>query len=264
MDKPPHEQEDQQGQQSWLPPQPPGPSPPIASRPDDTPRGTPVPEPPAAREQPTQPQAAQQQPAPQQAWPQYPQQQYPQPDYPQQQYSQPGYPQQPYGQPWQQYPQQQYPYGQYGWQQQGWQQPPPGYQQYGYQQYPYGQYGWQQQTWAQREPNNDPAIAALTLALCGLGLLFLSLGLSAAVVSPAAGAFAIYFGRKGMQKVDKGETGRYRGAAKAGFVLGIVTVVLSLIALAIWIAVIAENPEVFDESESGAAWAFAMLGRSHG
>jgi hypothetical protein len=256
MDEPPEEQQppqqqQQQQQQGWLPPQPPGPSAPIPPRADATPTATPVPEPPAAHEQPTQPQ-----PVPQQSWPHYPQQQYPQADYPQA-----------YGQGWQQYPQQQYPpqqyppqypYGQYG-QQPGWQQPPPGYQQH-----PYGQYGWPQQTWAQREPNNDPAIAALTLALCGLGLLFLSLGLSAAIVSPAAGAFAIYFGRKGMQKVDKGETRQYRGAAKAGFVLGIVTVVLSAIALAIWIAVIADNPEVFEESESGAAWAFAMLGRAHG
>jgi hypothetical protein len=256
MDTPPEEHE-QQPVQGWLPPQAPGPAPPIPPRADDTPTATPVPEPPAAQQQPAQPQPAAPQP-----WPQPPQQ-YPQPGHPQQpygqawqQYPQQQYPQQQY--PQQQYPQQQYPYGQYG-QQQGWQQPPPGYQQY-----PHGQYGWQQQTWAEREPNNDPAIAALTLALCGLGLLFLSLGLSAVIVSPAAGAFAIYFGRKGIQKVEKGETRQYKGAAKAGFVLGIVTVVLSLIALAIWIAVVADNPEVFEESESGAAWASAILGRSHG
>jgi hypothetical protein len=69
-------------------------------------------------------------------------------------------------------------------------------------------------------------------------------------VSPAAGGFAIYYGRKGMQKVDKGETRRYRGAAKAGFILGIVTVVLSIAAAAIWIIVIATSPEVFEESSA--------------
>jgi hypothetical protein len=251
MEKSPQEP----GAGGWLPPEPPGggqlpgqpfheppPSEPAADQPASDP---PPPPPPADRAA----QASQQttaQPTPSSPPPQPP----PAPAQPGYGtgYAPPGYGapgQQPYGygygygQPaWQPY--QQYPgYGYGGWQGQAW--TPPG-QWPAYPAYSHPSYG--------PEPDNDPAMAALTLSLSGLGLLFFSFGLSAAIVSPAAGALGIYYGRKGMQKVDRGETRRYRGAAKAGFIVGIVTVVLSIIAAAAWIAVIAADPDAFDESSA--------------
>jgi hypothetical protein len=253
MERPPQEP----GNEGWLPPEPPGggqlPGQPFDPPDSAEPPHAPASEPRASRAEPPQgaPPSPPPQSAPRQAAPAPP----PPPASPAQAqpgygYAPPGYPpppQQPYGyaygQPYygQPYYQQQYP-GQYaaGWQQQAWAPPGQWPQQPAYAHPSYGP-----------EPDNDPAIASLTLALSGLGLLFFSFGFSAAVVSPAAGAFAIYYGRKGMQKVDKGETRRYRGAAKAGFIIGVVTVVLSIVAAAIWIIVIASNPDVFDESSTG-------------
>jgi hypothetical protein len=221
------------GAQGWLPPQPPGPEqaagtePPPSPPPDRAETDPAQPSPPAPPPPPPPPPPAQPQ-------PQHPPYGYAAP--PQQQpygygygYTQPGYQQGYYAQPQQ--------YG--GWPQQYWAPPGQWPQQPAYAHPSYGP-----------EPDNDPAIASLTLALSGLGLLLFSAGFSAAIVSPAAGAFAIYYGRKGMEKVDKGETRRYRGAAKAGFILGIITVVLSIAAAAIWIIVIASDPDVFEESSA--------------
>jgi hypothetical protein len=247
MERPPQEP----GSQGWLPPQAPG-TEPAAPPPAPSPPSDPPPSPPS--EPPPSPPSGRTETDPSHPSPASPQQpQSPPPPPPPPAYAPPaaGYAQPQYGYG----PQQHQPYG-YAY----------GYGQPAYYAQPHQYGGWQQQQWAPPgqwpqqpayahpsygpEPDNDPAIASLTLALSGLGLLLFSAGFSAAIVSPAAGGFAIYYGRKGMQKVDKGETRRYRGAAKAGFILGIVTVVLSIAAAALWIIVIATNPDVFDESEA--------------
>jgi len=133
-------------------------------------------------------------------------------------------PQQHYPQPppqaWQQ------PYG-YG--------PPPGYG------YPPPQ-GWQQQppgypAWGPpppREPDNNPAVAGFVLSLVGGGLLFFFAGLST-IVSLGLSIAGIVYSRKGRARVDDGETPKHRGLAQAGFIVGIVATVLSLLATIFWI-----------------------------
>jgi hypothetical protein len=106
----------------------------------------------------------------------------------------------------------------------GWQQPPP---------------GWQQPPWGyqQREPDNGPAIAGFVLSLVAGALLVFSGGLST-VVSIGCAIAGIVLGRKGKRKVDAGETSKNRGLAQAGFIVGIVSLVLSLIATAVWVLIL--------------------------
>jgi hypothetical protein len=132
-----------------------------------------------------------------------------------------------------------------GWQQeQGWPQaqgysPPPGY---GWQQPPPAPAGWQQPPpWgyppAAREPDNGPAVAGFVLSLVGGGLLLLSAGLST-VVSLGCAIAGIIYSRKGKRKVDAGETGKNRGLAQAGYIIGIVSTVLSALATIFWVLVL--------------------------
>jgi hypothetical protein len=104
----------------------------------------------------------------------------------------------------------------------GWQQPPPGYQQppWGYGQPP--------------EPDNGSAVAGFVLSLVAGGLLLFSGGLSS-IVSIGCAIAGIIYSRKGKQKVDAGETRKNRGLAQAGFIIGIVSLVLSLLATAFWV-----------------------------
>ena len=103
------------------------------------------------------------------------------------------------------------------------QQQPPGYQQpppWGYAQ--------------PREPDNGPAVAGFVLSLVAGGLLLFSGGLSS-IVSVGCAIAGIIYSRKGKQKVDAGETAKNRWLAQAGFIIGIVSLVLSLLATAFWV-----------------------------
>jgi hypothetical protein len=144
----------------------------------------------------------------------------------------------PQPQPWQQQPAQQPPPPPgYGYQPPpgyppppppGWQQPPPppGYG-YGYAYYPP----------APPQPENGAAVAGFVTSLVAGGLLLLSGGITGPL-SAIAAPFGIHYSRKGKRAVDEGKTPKHRGLAQAGFVIGIVTLILSLIATAFWIAVI--------------------------
>ena len=148
---------------------------------------------------------------------------------------------------WQQPPPQQ------GWQQQpppgygypppppGWQPPPPGY---GYGPPPPG-YGY----YAQRpnEPDNGAAIGGFVTSLVAGSLLLLTGGLSGPI-SLIAAPFGIHYSRKGRRAVDEGKTPKHRSLAQAGFVIGIVTAVISVLAIAAWAAliVVAANEDGFD------------------
>jgi hypothetical protein len=103
------------------------------------------------------------------------------------------------------------------------QQPPPNY--------------WQPQQGPQapQPPNND-AVAGFSCAIVGISLLFFSGGLST-VVSLILGIVAIPYSRKGKRNVEEGRTPKHKGLASAGFVIGIVTIVLSTLATIGWILV---------------------------
>ena len=82
-------------------------------------------------------------------------------------------------------------------------------------------------------PNND-AVAGFTCALIGATLLFFTAGLST-IVSLILGIVAIPYSRKGQRNVAEGRTQKHRDLAKAGYVIAIVTVVLSVVATIVWI-----------------------------
>jgi hypothetical protein len=117
----------------------------------------------------------------------------------------------------------------------------------------------QQQYWgpqpgyypAYTEPGNGNALAGFILALASIALLLISAGLFAPGALPCA-ILGVVFGRKGRKAVDEGQTRKSRGLAQAGFVIGIVGIVLSVLALAGWIIAIGHDPHLFDKSSHGA------------
>jgi hypothetical protein len=76
----------------------------------------------------------------------------------------------------------------------------------------------------------------------------MSLGLFFFAALPCS-IFGIVLSRSGRRRVDAGATTKHRGLAQAGFVLGIVMLVLSLLAGAIWIALFASDPDLLDDSQ---------------
>jgi hypothetical protein len=111
--------------------------------------------------------------------------------------------------------------------------PPPGY---GYQQYAYPP----PQQWAypqQAVPDNGQAVAGFVLSLVALGLLVISAGLSS-IVSLGCAIAGIVCSRNGKKKVEAGETPKHRGLAQAGFIIGWVSLALSVLATIGWILVI--------------------------
>ena len=120
--------------------------------------------------------------------------------------------------------------------------PPPGYAPPGYQ-----QPGWQTPP-PQQPPNND-AVAGFTCGIIGATLLFFTAGLST-IVSLALGIVAIPYSRKGQRNVEEGRTPKHKGLASAGYIIGIVTIVLSVLATVTWILIFAlVDWEEIDESD---------------
>ena len=66
------------------------------------------------------------------------------------------------------------------------------------------------------------------LSVVGGALLFLSFGMSS-LVSLGCGIAGIVYSRRGRKRVDQGLTPKHRGLAQAGFVIGIITLVISAI-----------------------------------
>lgn len=83
-------------------------------------------------------------------------------------------------------------------------------------------------------PDNGQAVAGFVFALVSLGLLVISAGLST-IVSLGCAIVGIVCGRNGRRKVDAGETPKHRGLAQAGFIIGWVSLVLSILATIGWI-----------------------------
>lgn len=94
--------------------------------------------------------------------------------------------------------------------------------------------------------DNTHAVTAFSFGASGLGLFVLSAGISFLVSIPC-GIVAIIVGRRGMRAVDTGLVTEHRRYAKAGFVMGIVTVSLaSFMAVSLILAAI--FPDEFDDS----------------
>jgi hypothetical protein len=119
---------------------------------------------------------------------------------------------------------------------QTWQQPAPTWQQPQSQHWPQQQPTWHQP--APSVPGNGHAVAGFVLSIVAAALLVLSFGLSS-IVSIACASLGIVFSRKGRQNVEEGRTPKNADLARAGFIVGIVALVLTLLATAAWIAVIA-------------------------
>ncbi len=114
---------------------------------------------------------------------------------------------------------------------QGWYPPPPQPQQ----SQPWG-YGPTPQPWgyqAPPQPDNGAAVAGFSLAVAGGVLLLLTAGLSS-IVSMVCAGLGIFYSLRGRRRVDRGETPKHRSLAQAGFVTGIVTLVLAVLATAFW------------------------------
>jgi hypothetical protein len=111
-------------------------------------------------------------------------------------------------------------------------------------------------------PDNTPAVAGFVLSLVSVGLLLFSAGLSS-IISVGCSIAAIVLGRKGVKKVDAGETPKQKSLAQAAFWIGIAGLVLSVLASLAWIAIVIaiavdedtrrDFENEFDESRSIAA-----------
>jgi heme/copper-type cytochrome/quinol oxidase subunit 2 len=101
----------------------------------------------------------------------------------------------------------------------------------------------------QQPPNND-AVAGFTCGIIGVSLLFFTGGLST-IVSLVLGIVAIPYSRKGKQNVEEGRTPKHKSLASAGFVIGIVTIVLSVLATITWILIftLVDWDEIDDEDD---------------
>ncbi len=205
----------------FLPPEPPGPEPELAGRPAQQPE----PPPPPPQQQPEPPQQTYGDPPyspPQQTYGYPP----PPPGAPGQ--APPGYPPPPPGPPGQ--PPPGYPPAGYPPAPHGYQPPPPGYPyppQWGHAQGPV--------------PDNGQAVAGFVLSIVALGLLVISFGLST-IISLGCAIAGVICSRNGKRKVEAGETPKHRGLAQAGFVIGWVSVGLSILAIFAWILVFAISP----------------------
>lgn len=127
----------------------------------------------------------------------------------------------------------------------GWQPPPPGWQQP--QQPPPPGYGYGYGYYPPPEPDNGAAMAGFVTSISAGALLIVSGGLLG-IVSAIAAPFGIHYSRKGKRAVADGKTRKHRGLAQAGFIIGIITLVLSVIVTAAWVIaiVVAANNGDFD------------------
>ncbi len=101
-------------------------------------------------------------------------------------------------------------------------------------------------------PDNGQAVAGFVFSLVSLGLLVISAGLST-VVSLGCAIAGIICGRNGKRKVDAGETPKHRGLAQAGYIIGWVSLALSILATIAWIIVLIvaiNDPSSFDDSNT--------------
>jgi len=80
-------------------------------------------------------------------------------------------------------------------------------------------------------------VAGFTLAVVGAALLLFSAGISS-IVSVVCAGLGIFYSLRGRRRVDRGDTPKHRTLAQAGFVTGIVTLVLAVLATAFWLVIL--------------------------
>jgi len=71
----------------------------------------------------------------------------------------------------------------------------------------------------------------------GGALLLLSAGISS-IVSVVCAGLGILYSLRGRRRVDRGETPKHRSLAQAGFITGIVSLVLAVLATAFWLLIV--------------------------
>ncbi len=104
---------------------------------------------------------------------------------------------------------------------------------------------------AQAGADNGPAVLGFCLSISSVGLLLISGGLST-LLSVGLAIPGMLQSRKGTRRVRDGLTTRNEGLAKAGWVIGIVGLVLSVLATIFWVVIavlVATNEDVRDEFE---------------
>jgi hypothetical protein len=83
-------------------------------------------------------------------------------------------------------------------------------------------------------PGNGPAVTGFVFSVVGLSLLVLSFGLSS-IVSLGCAITGVLCSRSGTRKVERGETPKHRGLARAGMIIGWVGIGLSILATIGWV-----------------------------
>ncbi len=101
---------------------------------------------------------------------------------------------------------------------------------------------WGPQQWGPAPEQNPLAIVGFVCSLAGLILLVaaapFTFGFSMFFSAPLAIA-GLVCGLLGRQKVDRGELSTQRGLAQAGFVLGIIAIVLHVVAVVVGVVIVA-------------------------
>ncbi len=90
------------------------------------------------------------------------------------------------------------------------------------------------------EPERSQAVLGLWLSGGGGALLILSAGLLAALTLPL-GVAGVIVARRGQRALAEGRAHGHERAGRAGVVLGVVTIVLSLLAVAIYVFAFAQG-----------------------
>ncbi len=106
-------------------------------------------------------------------------------------------------------------------------------------------------TAAPSTPDNGPAVLGFCLSLSSAVLLLLSGGLSS-LISVGLAIPGMLQSRKGSRRIQEGHTDRNGSLAGAGFVIGIVALVLSVLATIFWVVIavlVATNEDARREFE---------------
>ncbi|HEY8771250.1 MAG TPA: hypothetical protein VIM03_11955, partial [Thermoleophilaceae bacterium] len=90
---------------------------------------------------------------------------------------------------------------------------------------------------AVNEPDNGAAVAGFVTSVVSGALLVMSFGFLG-VLTLIASPFGIHYSRKGKRAVQEGRTRKHASLAQAGFVIGIIVLVLSVLATVVTILII--------------------------
>jgi hypothetical protein len=101
------------------------------------------------------------------------------------------------------------------------------------------------------QPDNGPAVAGFVLSVVSGSLLVISFGLSS-IISVVCAVVGLVYSGKGKRKVESGQTTKNAGLANAGWIIAIVSLILSIIATIGYIVLVialATDKELRDDFE---------------